>query len=191
VKSYRITRDRAGRWHVGFAAVPAPIDRPAAEEAVGIDRGVAVSAALSTGELLGVPGLSNWEAQRLRRLQRRFARAQRTSNRRARLKATIARLKARDRRKDWVEKTSTTLARRFSVVAVEDLKIKNLVRSARGTVDAPGTNVRAKARLNRSIHAAPAGGPPGTESTPTRGQDQPRVHVPDLQRLRELHSGEP
>jgi IS605 OrfB family transposase len=156
VKSYRITRDRAGRWHVGFAAVPAPIDRPAAEEAVGIDRGVAVSAALSTGELLGVPGLSNWEAQRLRRLQRRFARAQRTSNRRARLKATIARLKARetDRRKDWVEKTSTTLARRFSVVAVEDLKIKNLVRSARGTVDAPGTNVRAKARLNRSIHAA-------------------------------------
>jgi IS605 OrfB family transposase len=68
----------------------------------------------------------------------------------------IARLKARetDRRKDWVEKTSADLARRFDTIRVEDLKIKNMVRSARGTITAPGTNVRAKAGLNRSIHAA-------------------------------------
>jgi transposase len=65
-------------------------------------------------------------------------------------------LKARevDRRKDWVEQTSTELARRFDVIRVEDLKIPNMVRSARGTVETPGKNVRAKAGLNRSIHAA-------------------------------------
>ncbi len=34
---------------------------------------------------------------------------------------------------------------------VEDLKIINMVRSAKGTVKAPGTNVAAKAGLNRSI----------------------------------------
>ncbi|MEV0401570.1 transposase [Actinoallomurus sp. NPDC050550] len=156
VRSYRITLDPAGRWHVAFAAIPRPIDRPATNEAVGVDRGVAISAALSTGELLSVWGLSVKETERLARLQRRLARAQRGSNRRARLKTAIARLKAceTDRRKDWVEKTSTTLARRFSVISVEDLKIKNMVRSARGTIDAPGENVRAKAGLNRSIHAA-------------------------------------
>ena len=58
VKSYRITLDRAGRWHVAFAVVPEPIPAPGNGEAVGIDRGVAVSAALSTGEMLTVPGLS-------------------------------------------------------------------------------------------------------------------------------------
>jgi putative transposase len=34
------------------------------------------------------------------------------------------------------------------------LKISAMVRSARGTIAAPGVNVRAKAGLNRSIHAA-------------------------------------
>jgi transposase len=53
-----------------------------------------------------------------------------------------------------VEKTSTDLARRFDLIRVEDLKIGNMLRSARGTVTAPGKNVRAKAGLNRSIQAA-------------------------------------
>jgi putative transposase len=129
---------------------------PGTGEVVGVDRGVAVSAALSTGELLRVPGLREGQAQRLRRLQRRLARAKRGSNRRTRLKTAIGRLKAgeSDRRKDWVEQTSTDLARRFDVIRVEDLKITNMVRSARGTIEAPGRNVRAKAGLNRSIHAA-------------------------------------
>ena len=52
VKSYRVTMDRAGRWHVAFAAIPEPIPAPGNDEVVGIDRGVAVPAALSTGELL-------------------------------------------------------------------------------------------------------------------------------------------
>ncbi len=55
VRSYRVTLDRAGRWHVAFAAIPDPVPGPGTGEVVGIDRGVAVSAALSTGELLSVP----------------------------------------------------------------------------------------------------------------------------------------
>src|SRR5579875_931015 len=57
VRSYRVTRDRAGRWHIAFAAIPASIPAPGTGEVVGIDRGVTVSAALSTGELLSVPRL--------------------------------------------------------------------------------------------------------------------------------------
>ena len=154
-KSYRISRDRAGRWHIAFAAVPAPIPAPGTGAVVGVDRGVAVAAALSTGELTS-PGRSGpKQAERLLRLQRKLARAQRGSNRRARTKTAIARLRAReaDRRKDWVEKTSTDLAVRFDVIRVEDLKIKGMTRSARGTLEAPGRNVRAKAGLNRGILA--------------------------------------
>jgi len=120
---------------------------------VGIDRGVTVSAALSTGEMLTAPGLTAREQARLRRLQRRLARGGRGSARRARARTALARLKARetDRRKDWVEKTSTDIARRFGVIRVEDLKIGNMTRSAKGTAERPGRNVRAKAGLNRRV----------------------------------------
>jgi putative transposase len=75
VKSYRVTLDRSGRWHVAFAVVPEPVPGPDDGSVVGGDRGVAVSVALSSGDLLRVPGLSAGEAQRLRRLQQRLARA--------------------------------------------------------------------------------------------------------------------
>ncbi|WP_412516743.1 transposase [Actinomadura madurae] len=155
VKSYRVTRDRAGRWHVAFAHVPAPIPAPGNGAVVGVDRGVTVSAALSTGDQLRAPGLTVREAERLRRLQRRLARARRGSTRRVPLKAAIARLKAReaDRRRDWVEQTTTRLAAGFDVIAVENLNVRAMTRSARGTVGAPGTGVAQKAGLNRAILA--------------------------------------
>jgi putative transposase len=153
VKSYRITWDRAGRWHVGFAHIPAPVAGPADGSVVGVDRGVAVSAALSTGELLHTPSLTPGEQIRLRRLQQRLARAQRGSNRRQRTKVAIARIKAReaDRRHDWVEKTTTDLARRFDTIRVEALDVRAMTRSARGTVEHPGVRVAQKRGLNRAI----------------------------------------
>jgi putative transposase len=155
-RSYRVTRDRANRWHVAFAAIPAPIPAPGTGGVVGVDRGVAVSAALSTGKLLDVPRLSPGRARRLRHLQRRLARARRGSHRRARVKVAIARLRAReaDARKDWAEQASTDLARRFDLIRVEDLRIKNMTRSAKGTLAGPGRNVRAKSGLNREILAS-------------------------------------
>ncbi len=153
VKSYRVTMDRAGRRHVAFAVIPDPVPAPGNGQAVGVDQGVAVSAALSTGELLHCPALTTRERRRPRRLQRTLARAKRGSNRRGRVKHAIARLRAResDRRKDWAEKTSTAIARCFDVIRVEDLRIGNMTRSAKGTRESPGRNVRAKAGLNRGI----------------------------------------
>ena len=160
-KSYRITCDRVGRWHLAFAVIPEPIPAPGTGEVVGVDRGVTVSAALSTGELLTCPGLSHREQERLKQLQRRLVRCRRDSNRRRRVQAAIAKLYARagDRRRDWVEKTSTDLARRFDVIRVEDLRITQLTRRPKPKPDPerPGAYLpnrrRAKAGLNRGILA--------------------------------------
>ncbi len=140
VKSYRVTRDRAGRWHIAFAHVPDPVAGPGDRSVVGIDRGVAVAAALSTGEMLHAPGLTPGEAKRLTVLQQRLARANRGSNRRARTRTAIAKLKARevDRRKDWVEKATTDIARRFDTIRIEAL-------------EQPGVRVAQKRGLNRAI----------------------------------------
>jgi len=155
-KSYRVTCDRAGRWHVAFTAVPEPVRGPGTGEVVGIDRGVTVSAALSTGELLHCPGLRAAEQVRRRLLQRKLARSRNGSNRRRCVKIAAAKLRARevDRRREWVEKVSTDLARQFDVIRVEDLRIASMTRSARGTIEQPGRNIRQKAGLNRSILAS-------------------------------------
>jgi putative transposase len=134
-KSYRVTLDRAGRWHIAFAVIPDVIPGPGTGEVVGVDRGIAVSAALSTGEMLTVP--------RLRPASRRLKRTRRAI---ARLKACEA-----DARKDWAEKVSTDLARRFDVIRVEDLRVNSMTRSARGILQAPGRNVRQKSGLNREV----------------------------------------
>jgi putative transposase len=120
---------------------------------VGIDRGVVVSAALSTGELLHAPSLAAGEAKRLKVLQQRLARAERGSHRRGRTKLAIAKLKARetDRRKDWVEKATTDIARRFDTIRIEALDVRAMTRSARGTVEQPGQRVAQKRGLNRGI----------------------------------------
>ncbi len=67
------------------------------------------------------PSFTPGERIRLRRLQQRLTRGKRGSNRRERAKLAIAKLKTResDRRRDWVEKTTTDLARRFDTFRVE------------------------------------------------------------------------
>src|ERR1700722_3757229 len=182
-RSFRVTRDRAGRWHVAFAVIPAPVQGPGTGEAVGIDRGVTVSATLSTGQMLTAPGLSAREQARLRRLQRRLAGARLGSARRGEARTAVARLKARerDRRRDWAEKTSTDIARRFDVIRVEDLNIRNMTRSAKGTAEQPGRNVRAKTGLNRGIYRSgwgPAGPRAGGQGPGPGREGTTRLHEP-------------
>ncbi len=149
-KSFRVTCDPSGRWHIAFAAIPTPIEAPGNAEVVGVDRGVAVTLAYSTGEMLHAP-----KPAPVKRASQDLARSKRGSNRRRKARQRLARVHARnaDRRKDFVEKATTDLARRFDLIRVEDLRITNMARSARGTVEQPGRNVRAKASLNRSIMA--------------------------------------
>ncbi|MDE2096408.1 MAG: transposase [Patescibacteria group bacterium] len=152
--SARVTCDRAGRWHVSFTAPPPALCRQPTGAVVGLDMGVVATVTTSGGGRLRIPKLlSPGEAQRKRRLQRKLARQEKGSKRRARTRHQIAVLSARetDRRKDWIEKTTTDLVRGYDIICVEDLAVKNMVRSAKGTVDSPGRNVRQKAGLNRSI----------------------------------------
>ncbi|WP_329368639.1 RNA-guided endonuclease InsQ/TnpB family protein [Streptomyces sp. NBC_01483] len=153
-KTFRVTF-RNGQWHIAFAVVPEPIEASAAGEVIGIDRGVAITAALSDGRKLNCPQLTVRERAQVRKHQRRAARAPKGSEARAAEHAKVARLKAceANRRKDWCEKTSTMLARSCGLVRFEKLNIKNMTRSAKGTVEQPGKSVRQKAGLNRVILA--------------------------------------
>jgi transposase len=115
---------------------------------VGIDRGVAVTLALSDGTRYQAP-----TPVPIREAAQALSRGKRGSTRRKRATRRLARLHTRntDRRKDWAEKTSTQIARRYDTIRVEDLKVANMVRSAGGTIERPGRKVGQKAGLNRTI----------------------------------------
>jgi putative transposase len=158
----RLVKDAFG-WQIVFRTETkaAPVTGTHPGPAVGIDRGITVALALSdeTTREHG-PWLSGGEGEHLRRLEKKSARqraartpGQRTSRRLTRTYDQIARLRATAKRRaiDWQHRTTTELADTFSVIVVEDLKIINMVRSAKGTIERPGRNVRQKAGLNRSI----------------------------------------
>ncbi|MBU8814001.1 transposase [Mycolicibacterium goodii] len=154
---------KAGRWHVAFPApqpeVPARSGRE--ERMVGIDRGVKTTLALSDATMLRAPVMRRGEQKKLVRLQRQLARCRKGSARRGKVKARIARLHARvaDRRRDWVEKTTTRIAATYGVIAVEALPIRNMVRAPKPKPDPdqPGhflpNGKAAKAGLNKGIYA--------------------------------------
>ncbi|MEV7525536.1 transposase [Streptomyces sp. NPDC091371] len=153
-KTFRVTF-RNNQWHIAFAVIPEPIEAPGAGEVIGIDRGVRITAALSDGRKLNCPQLTVKERAKIRKHQRRAARAPKASETKTAEYAKVARLKAREanRRKDWCEKISTTLARTYDLVRFEKLNIKNMTRTAKGTQGEPGKNVAQKAGLNRAILA--------------------------------------
>lgn len=146
-------REEAGRWYV---SVSCEFDAEVSDRAcadVGIDRGVANTLALSTGELLRMPASVEAIRQRRRKAQRVLARRKKGSVRRGKQKARVAALWARERRarNDWLHRISTDISRRFGLVAIEALKIKGMTASAAGTPADPGTGVAQKRGLNRSI----------------------------------------
>ena len=152
---------KAGRWHVAFVCVPTAFVKAATGAIVGIDRGVKNSYATSDGAFGHTPTLTRGEQNRFLVLQRRMARQQRDSVRRARTKAQLAGVNDRlvRRRKDWVEQTSTALVRDHDVIALEALNTRGMVRRAAPKPDAenPGqylsNGARAKSGLNRAILA--------------------------------------
>lgn len=153
MKTATVSRDDVG-WHVSFTVEligPAP-KRPAPNP-VGIDRGVANTVALSTGQMLSQPKTPEGEARRLLRLERKLARQTKGSARREQTKRAITKIRGRQRRRrqSWAHQVTTQIARTHDVVVLEDLRVPNMTRSAKGTLAEPGTNVRAKSGLNRSI----------------------------------------
>jgi putative transposase len=145
----------AGLWYVSFATerdVEVPI-HPMMGEVVGIDLGVNRWAALSDGTFIdGANAFKKYEV-RLAFLQQKLFRCVRFSKNWVKAKRKITRLhsKIANIRKDQIHKASCSISKNHAVVIKEDLRVVNMSASAKGTIENPGTNVTAKAGLNRRI----------------------------------------
>jgi putative transposase len=147
-----IVRNARG-WYALFECSQETNPRTPTGRKVGLDRGIFTFAATSDGDRLSHPRLANRNQAHVARLARVVARRRRGGANRRKVVKMLARAHDRLRwaRRDFLHKLSRTIINSYDFIAIEALKVRNMMRSAKGTAQQPGHNVRAKARLNFAI----------------------------------------
>lgn len=122
-------------------------------QVVGIDMGIARVATLSTGNYYGNPKIFELYRRKLRIEQRSLARKKNGSNNFAKQKLRLARVYQKIARikEDFQNKVTTDIVSKHQGFVVEALMLSNMTKSAKGTIENPGKNVKAKSGLNRSF----------------------------------------
>jgi putative transposase len=179
LKQATIRQDRRGSWWISFSVEESVVAARATHRmvnngAVAIDLGVKFLAVLSFGVTVVNPRHLDVADAALRRAQGQVNRRVKGSRGHAAAKRRIARLHGRvtGLRRNYVHQFTSVLARSFAHIAIEDLNVKGMTASARGTRERPGRQVRQKAGLNRRILDAPL----------RRDQEATRVQVPLVRR---------
>jgi putative transposase len=155
-KTIQVKRE-GRRWYLVLSCddVPVHLLGPTGTT-IGVDVGVVSFLARSDGVLIDNPRYAKAGAGRLASAQRALATKTKDSKKRRHAKETVQNRhrKVANQRRDFHHQVARHLVDEFDFIVVEDLKIKSMVRSAKGNIDRPGTNVAAKTGLNRSISDA-------------------------------------
>ncbi len=132
IKTARIVR-KAGKWYARFVCATDPSPLPPTGRAVGIDVGIASLITTSDGENISHPAWYRVAQRRLRVVQRRVARRTQGGANWRKAVAALAREHERiaNRRKDFLHKLAHHLITRYDRIALEDLRITNMVRNRR------------------------------------------------------------
>ena len=143
-----------GKWYASIQTereIAQPV--PVATTAIGIDVGIARFATLSDGSFIAPLNSFRKHQQRLARYQRRMSRKVRFSNNWKKEKAKVQKVHANiaRARKDFLHKTTTTISQNHALVCIEDLQVRNMSRSSKGTREQHDKRVRQKSGLNRAI----------------------------------------
>lgn len=154
IRSVTVSR-RGSHWYASVLykqEVPLPVC--ASVTSVGLDRNCGDNlCALSNGEIVkGLTPLKS-SATKLKRLQRALSRKKKGSSNFKKQRAKIARChqKIADIRGDLLHKLSHRLSKSHATVVLEDLRVRALSASAKGTIESPGSHIKQKSGLNRSI----------------------------------------
>jgi len=150
-----------GKWFVSIQT-EREVEQPVPQGgAVGIDMGVVRFATLSDGTFIAPLNSFKRHEERLRKAQQALSRKVKFSNNWRKALARLQRIHRRiaDARRDFLHKASTAICKNHAIVCIEDLQVRNMTKSAAGTLDQPGRNVRtpslwrerAKSGLNKSI----------------------------------------
>lgn len=153
VKNCTISQ-KAGHWYISFQ-VEIEVEEPKhpSTTAIGLDMGIAKFVTLSDGtHLKPLSAYRKYEKQ-LVVAQRKLAKKVKFSANWQKQRAKIQRLHSRiaNCRNDYLHKASNLISQNHAMIVIEDLKVGNMSKSAKGDAESHGKNVKAKSGLNKSI----------------------------------------
>jgi putative transposase len=124
-----------------------------ATSAIGIDMGITRFATMNNGTHIEPLNSFKKQQQRLTKYQRRMSCKVKFSSNWKKAKKEVQKVhtKIGNARKDFLHKATTTISKNHALVCIEDLQVRNMSKSAVGTKENPGKNIRQKAGLNRGI----------------------------------------
>ena len=153
VKNVTVSQS-CGKWYVSIQTELEILEpRHQATSMVGLDLGITKLATLSDGTIYKPVNSFKTSQNKLAKLQRQLSRKVKFSNNWQKNKQKIQHLHSyiANIRKNYLHKVTTAISKNHAMVVIEDLKVSNMSKSAKGTVEQHGRTVRAKSGLNRSI----------------------------------------
>jgi len=152
VKNVTVSQS-GGKWYVSIQT-EREVEQPLPQGgAVGIDMGIARFATLSDGTFYAPLNSFKRQETALRKAQQAMSRKTKFSNNWKKARARVQKIHSRigNARRDYLHKCSTAISQNHAMVCIEDLQVRNMSKSAKGSAAQPGKQVQAKSGLNKSI----------------------------------------
>ena len=142
-----------GKWLIAIQTEREVVRPSASGEDVGIDMGVKRFATLSDRTYYAPLNSFERRQEALRKAQQALSRKRKYSRNWRKAKARVQRVHGRigNARRDYLHKISSAISKNHALVCIEDVRVRNMSRSAAGSSEQPGVNVRAKSGLNKAI----------------------------------------
>jgi len=154
MKNLTIVKE-AGCWYASIQVEQEtkPPLHPYPTSTVGIDLGIKQFATLSHGHVIEPISIYRAYEKKLSHWQQKLSRRKKDSTGWHQAKQRLQNLheKIRRIRQDYLHKASTWITQNHGIIVLEELKVSCMSKSAKGTLENPGKNVRAKSGLNKSI----------------------------------------
>nr|WP_227697647.1 transposase [Psychrobacter cibarius] len=154
IKNVTISK-KSGRWYVSFGCERELAENPRhpAISAIGLDMGISKLLTTSNGEYIKPKNSFKANQLKLARLQRQLIKKVKFSENWKKQNRKIQKLHHHiaNIRHDYLHKITTSISKNHAMIACEDLKVANMSKSASGSMEKKGYNVKAKSGLNKSI----------------------------------------
>ena len=131
IKSCTISKTPSNKYYISILVDTENKTLPKVDKKIGIDVGLKEFAICSDGYRVANPKYLRKSEKRLKKLQKNLSRKQKGSNNRNKARLKVAKLheKITNQRKDFLHKLSTKLIRENQSIAIENLKVKNMLKN--------------------------------------------------------------
>jgi putative transposase len=153
LKQFTISREKGNYYVSAMCEIVKDIQPVVINKVVGIDLGIKSFIVTSDKVNVDNPKFLSSELKYLKLLQQKLSRAKKGSNNREKIKETISKLnkKIANKRENFLHNESRKLVNEYDLICMEDLNVKEMTKSSKGTIKKPGKKVKQKSGLNRSL----------------------------------------